>query len=356
MKKELAFLTRTFLRKGTRLVRASGAFEAGEALAFGGAWGALEGRVDRTRGRFEVHERAEDGATLLLSGSLDDAASLEPLRWDDFAYDLHVAPVTAAAASTPAPSKGITRSSFGDCFTHTFRPERGRMLCFALRGSDGALVGLLFGDERSLAPLAPPPVGCPVLRALVGRHGETFGPRTALTEPVVVEALRASHRDDKKAAKVVAETHTERALAFNRARLAALLERLPGYENDAAAVRAIEPRPTSTSWGEAVWFIHARLMDAELAARPEAEPEALSKRAQVAGRAFIGVTVWAAETKGVRWWGPATDLAKICQQSAETAARVGLWNVWPDPNATDLWLASLAAPSLAVYLAALRGD
>lgn len=349
-KKDLAFLTRAFARKGTHEPRV---FEAGEALAFGGAWGALEGRIDRAQGRFEIHERQDDGATLLLSGSLDDAASLETLVWDDFAYDFHLTALAAANTPGEAPPVGLSTIAGTVCFTYAFRRERGRMLFFALRRSDGSLVGLLLGDEASLGTLAPPPLGCPVLRALLARHAEILGPPTGMSDPEVIAALRASHRDDKKGAKSVAETHVERALSFNRARLASLLERIPSFAADAEAVRAIEPRPTSKSWGEVLYEIQARLIETELAMRPSPEPIESSNRARALGRWSLGVTVWPAELKGVRWWGPATDLASICVQAAETAAVVGLWSASPDPVAMEAWLVSLAPPSLEAFVDAL---
>ncbi|MBX3251188.1 MAG: hypothetical protein KF901_28685 [Myxococcales bacterium] len=188
------------------------------------------------------------------------------------------------------------------------------------------------------------------------RHAEIFGSDQEL-EPVIVEALRASHRDDKKEAKALAELHVERALSFNRARLAALLQRLPSYEADAAAIRAIAPRPTpktSKSWGEELYAVGARLMEAELAARPEPEP-ALEREAAAAGRAWIGVTVWPAELKGIRWWGEATDLGSACQTAAETAGRLDAWLAWPDEAAAAARVASLKPPSFEAYLGALEG-
>jgi hypothetical protein len=375
-KKGRDFLKKAFTGRA-KIVGPAGAHTlrfGAQKIACGGGWGSLESMLEVPHGtEFAVLERQADGATLLLAEgrSLDEADSIAKLRWDQSGYRLHfVAAATAAARSqVPWDARGVLHHESGaDIYVHEFTPER-TMLALALHDGDGAVIGIALGDSMSLAPLAPPPVGCPVLRALVSRYAELYGvtPASLFADPDVAARLQASHHDDKKMRTSVAARHAERALQHRLARAARVLERVEGFCADAEVLRRTQVRLARGATRAELGALEQRLMEAEAAAHPALGGELRYPYARLAfgaagcdmtpverdvlelgglaGRVTalcLGPSLSTGDLQAVRAWSEVVDLSSLCAALTRAAATILAWSRWPDVAAARALLDGVA--------------
>ncbi len=363
--KQSTFLQKAFGWK-TKLVKTPSTLRFDDTvLAFGGDWDSLESSLTIPSDlSFHVIERAQDGATLLLADgrTTKEVKTLTRLSWNQFAYRLYFMGATTSSTKGSLPkTRGIEHHPNGaDIFVHEFRPEH-RMLAFSLHDDSDHMVGLLLGDDQSLAPLAPPPVGCPVLRALVSKYADNYGPRDLLNEPEVVAALERSHETERKARGATAARHAQRSLDFLRLRVAHLLDQLDGYSVDAEQLRAEAPglklfKKTSSDLA----MLQSRLEETAYALSKENHRDSHTEEdlptldsliGQVTNRT-MGIPLFAADLKAVRTWYEIAELGTLYVGIARAALRNIAWSSMPDVAAA---MARLEAwgddhPALDTYL------
>ncbi|MDZ4063432.1 MAG: hypothetical protein U1E22_02085, partial [Coriobacteriia bacterium] len=333
--------------------------------AFGGNWDSLESSLTiPSEISFDVLERAQDGATLLLAEgrTAKDAKVLTRLRWDPSAYRLYFMGANTSATKGPLPKiRGIARHPNGaDIFVHEFRPEH-LMLAFALHDGGDCLVGLLLGDDKSLAPIAPPPVGCPVLRTLISKYADNYGPRDLLNKPEVMAAIERSHETETKARGTTATRHAERSLDFLRLRVVELLKQLDGYSEEAAR---LEATPPGLKRGQKTWpeleMLQSRLEEAAYSLSKDRTQDSHTAEdlhrldsliGQVTNRT-MGIPLFPGDLKPVRTWYEVAELGTLYVRIARAALRNIAWSCMPDLAAAMARLGACGDdhPTFAAYL------